>query len=110
MKNARIVFIFLMLISTFFQSFANDIKALEAYGTFRKPPLTFAMVGVKNLEEEFRNINASTAFYHMNPIFKRVSYLQTFINSNDLVQQEWKSDGSGYVKENFNQQSFKQKH
>ena len=85
------------------ESSNDSIKAMEQYGRFRKPSLTFGLVGEKGIESTFKDTNVSTAFFRIDPEFEKVTYVQTFTNTDVYVANQWEhSKGSKYFKEEFN--------
>ena len=90
----------------------DSVKStLEAYGNYRKPPLSFGVLSeTKDLEDLYRSVNISTSFYHIDLRSMVASYVQTFSNSLSTVINELKTNNqSGYFQENFDLQGTKLK-
>ena len=65
----------------------RHVQIMEKYGSYRKPPLTFALM--TSDEELFLTVKVSTSFYLINPATESLTYIQTFAHSDHVVSNIW---------------------
>ena len=81
----------------------RHVQIMEKYGSYRKPPLTFALM--TSDEELFLTVKVSTSFYLINPAKESLTYIQTFAHSDHVVSNIWiRNESTGFYQPEFNLQ------